>query len=528
MSNTNNTILHNVVPVATAIPAFVGYTQHTAINGVSVLQKAIQINSLAEFYSLFGSEPPSSKFKLELTPANLDVQLADGNSYILEVENGYSRLFGAIQLFYANGGLTCIVVSVDDYNSKPDPVVLKTGLDVLLQEKEPTIIVIPDAADLVDESILSNTANYMANKYQPAYDLQSEMITHCGEKTQSRFAILDIPNGFKEPTNNTTQSIDAFRDNVTSVLAISNSYAAAYYPWLETSIFKKKAITHLNISDAALVKLNTILRIELAAALDPAIDTHGKLDVLISYLTKTAFKSTASTAIQYALLTPENQEKEQANASKALLALSVSYSKILDVILKKFNLMAPSAAIAGVYTSVDTQRGVWKAPANVFLQKVIAPSITVNKETQEYLNVSNSGKSICAIRFFSAKGTCVWGARTLEGNSNEWRYVSVRRTIIFIEQSIALALKPFALEPNDANTWVQIKAMVENFLLGIWREGGLMGAKPSVAFAVTIGLGSSMTANDLQLGVLRIYVSVALIRPAEFHVITLTQKMAAP
>ncbi|HNK27884.1 MAG TPA: phage tail sheath C-terminal domain-containing protein, partial [Ferruginibacter sp.] len=109
--------------------------------------------------------------------------------------------------------------------------------------------------------------------------------------------------------------------------------------------------------------------------------------------------------------------------------------------------------------------------------------------------------------------------RTLDGNSMDWRYVSVRRTITFIEQSIQKGAGWVVFEPNDAHTWAALKAMIENFLLGLWRQGALAGAKPEEAFTVHIGLGTSMTAVDILEGILRVFVNVAVSRPAEFIVI---------
>jgi phage tail sheath protein FI len=128
--------------------------------------------------------------------------------------------------------------------------------------------------------------------------------------------------------------------------------------------------------------------------------------------------------------------------------------------------------------------GVWKAPANVSLASVVRPAVPISNQQQEDLNAPSSGKSVNAIREFTGRGVLVWGARTLAGNDNEWRYVPVRRLAIFVEASIKKALLPFVFEPNDASTWTAIQAMTTNFLLEIWKQGGLMGAKPEDAFSV--------------------------------------------
>jgi hypothetical protein len=191
----------------------------------------------------------------------------------------------------------------------------------------------------------------------------------------------------------------------------------------------------------------------------------------------------------------------------------------------RLNLLPPSAAVAGIYAMVDSSRGVWKAPANVSLNGVISPAVNLSHEEQEELNVSVQGKSINAIRSFVGQGVLVWGARTLDGNSQDWRYINVRRTMIMLEESCRLALGAMVFEPNEVGTWAAIKGMLQNFLTGIWKRGGLAGAAPDDAFSVHVGLGETMTAQDILDGVLRVTVLVAITRPAEFIAITFMQQM---
>nr|MDA3857097.1 phage tail protein [Roseovarius sp.] len=215
----------------------------------------------------------------------------------------------------------------------------------------------------------------------------------------------------------------------------------------------------------------------------------------------------------------------QQTLDKTLRALCPAYADITRAIATGMNTLPPGAAMAGIYTMVDNSRGVWKAPANVSLSSVSSPTVTINHDQQETLNVSTTGKSINAIRPFVGEGTLVWGARTLDGNSLDWRYINVRRTMIMIEESIKLAAKAYVFEPNVANTWVTIRAMIENFLTGVWKQGGLAGAVPADAFSVHVGLGDTMTPEDVLEGILRITVMVALTRPAEFIEITFRQQM---
>ncbi|GAB7215210.1 hypothetical protein DZJ_48330 [Dickeya ananatis] len=198
---------------------------------------------------------------------------------------------------------------------------------------------------------------------------------------------------------------------------------------------------------------------------------------------------------------------------------------MLENIRRQQNLLPPAASMAGIYTMVDNARGVWKAPANVSLNAVVSPSVNISADEQEDLNVTTQGKSINALRTFTGEGTLVWGARTLDGNSLDWRYVNVRRTMIMLEESIKQAAKAYVFEPNTANTWVSMESMIENFLFGIWKRGGLAGASPEDAYSVDVGLGKTMTPQDILEGILRITVLVAISRPAEFIEITFQQQM---
>ena len=214
------------------------------------------------------------------------------------------------------------------------------------------------------------------------------------------------------------------------------------------------------------------------------------------------------------------------NHHQGLLAASPTYKNVLAELTEVENLLPPSAAMAGLYTMVDNSRGVWKSPANVSVNSVIKPSLNITHDDQEMLNVdAMSGKSINAIRTFPGIGTLVWGGRTLDGNSLDWRYINVRRTIIMLEQSIKLALRSYVFEPNDANTWVTVRSMITNFLTDKWKQGALAGSSPDDAFSVDIGLGSTMTSVDILEGKMLVTIKLAIVRPAEFIVVTFQQQM---
>jgi phage tail sheath protein FI len=152
--------------------------------------------------------------------------------------------------------------------------------------------------------------------------------------------------------------------------------------------------------------------------------------------------------------------------------------------------------------------------------------VKLDNQQQEDLNVDvNAGKSINAIRPFTGKGTLVWGARTLAGNDNEWRYISVRRFFNMVEQSVKLSTGWAVFEPNDVNTWIRVKAMIENYLTNLWKAGALAGPTPDAAFFVNIGLGTTMSAVDILEGRMNIEIGMAAVRPAEFIILKFSHKL---
>lgn len=202
-------------------------------------------------------------------------------------------------------------------------------------------------------------------------------------------------------------------------------------------------------------------------------------------------------------------------------------SSIVTNITQTINTMPPSSSIAGAYAKVDNTRGVWKAPANVSLNSVKAPSVVISHDDQANINVDAvAGKSINAIRTFTGKGTMVWGARTLAGNDNEWRYISVRRFFNMVEESCKKSTEPFVFEPNDSKTWVKVQTMIENFLTNLWRQGALQGAKAEHAFYVAVGLGKTMSAQDILEGRMIVEIGMAVVRPAEFIILRFSHKLA--
>lgn len=475
---------NSVVEVATAVPAFIGYTEKAVNGNKSLLNKPWKISSMAEFRTYFG-DAPKPQFSLE-EKATENAILFNSKSYVPTRKDRFALYYNML-FFYANGGGPCYVVSVGDYSAeKVEKDKLEAGIVPLIKEQEPTMLVIPEAVTL-------ETAD-------DCYALQGAMLQHCGYQMRNRVALFDIYNGFKDRKDPDGDVVNKFREAIGSNFL---DFSAAYYPWLNTSIVQENELDFENLD---IEQLKTLLQEESDASTMP----DAKKEQVKAYIDQ---------------LAAGLPDVERSTLHKIFSQISPLYREIMKEIRNALNLLPTSAAMAGVYTMVDNTKGVWKAPANVSVATVISPAVNISHEEQEDLNVPLSGKSVNAIRFFTGEGIKVWGARTLDGNSLDWRYINVRRTMIMLEESVRNAAKAYVFDPNVANTWVNVKSMISNFLNGIWKRGGLAGAVPDDAYSVHVGLGETMTPEDILEGIMRVTVLVAIVRPAEFIEITFQQQM---
>lgn len=523
-----NAFPNSVVEAPTAIPAFIGYTER-AVNGNDDLTNVPwKISSMTEYIQYFGGGP-DLKF---------EVDIKDG-SLCIEGKNSYT-LYYNMMLFFANGGGACYIVSVGSYKDALKKDSMITGLGKLTLEQEITLVAIPEAVNL------SSSEEFK--------DIQQQMLSHCGNTMKNRFALLDIYPKANEKTKIEDQ-VNFFCDNIGSSFL---SYGAAYFPWLNTSIVGERdlkgdmftwtdnAYIHRTQLDAGfaeiveslfveefeikenVVKNNHTFKLEEVVKGNIYADGDTKETKAIGWIESVIDFKEAETGkvikkdVKVVWLFSNNVDKQALH--QALYNVSSVYKQAIKGVLKNLNLFPPSAAMAGIYTMVDNSRGVWKAPANVTLNYVGSTVEDIDDEQQADLNTPTHGKAVNVIRLFRGEGVKVWGARTLDGNSLDWRYVNVRRTLLFLEESIKNAARAYVFEPNDAGTWINMKCMIDSFLRSVWKRGGLAGATPEDAFEVHIGLGDTMTAEDILDGIMRITVLVAVTHPAEFIEITFQQQ----
>jgi phage tail sheath protein FI len=444
----------SIAPVETAIPAFIGYTEKADdVTAGDLHLIPTRITSLVEYERYFGKAQLETAIKVTITHNTNDGTISR-TATLAEASRSKHILYYAMQMFFANGGGPCYIVSVGPFKTLGtdlDEGELELGLKAIKTEDEITLIVFPEAQNLTSLS-----------KFGTLHDLA---LAQCAE-LQNRFTIMDIHGG--------THSLS---DPATFLLAVAD--------------FRNQGIGINNL--------------KYGAAYAPNIAT-----ILAYAYDKSQTQVTIDGAMQ--MMSAVNDQ-----------SLQLAMAAIADMALN----LPPSSTMAGIYASVDNSRGVWKAPANVSIINVIEPIIPLTSSDQETMNVDAlAGKSVNAIRAFTGRGTLVWGARTLAGNDNEWRYVNVRRFFIFVEQSTKNATQQFVFESNDANTWVKTQGMIENFLTTQWRQGALQGIKPEHAFYVSVGLGKTMTALDILEGRMYVEIGMAAVRPAEFIILRFSHKMA--
>ncbi|KXH79152.1 phage tail sheath C-terminal domain-containing protein [Chryseobacterium kwangjuense] len=612
----------SVAQIATAIPAFIGYTEKGPL-------VPVRITSFMEFEQIFGKAPSPDTVTIDI-----------GND-VYKVTESKFKLYNSLSLFYANGGGTCYIVSLGKYSDNPAFSAAKDftdGLDLLRSFDEPTLLLSPDAVNLSDNNLAA---------------VQQQMLLQCSD-LMDRFSILDIITLSAPNKTDLIASVESFRDKLGNM---NLKYGAAYYPHLNINssykfrfnkidaqvnfagiyasdpvvapmitkfksqydlvykataptgfIFewnkaafqtnKDKVVIANDFSNtnayftklvnllSKLGKTSTITDADLKTYVENVISTSlkpylqslidlkavyntlkdpattnvfvagkqisqtivaadfeaiwGALTVSASNLfTGTLETTPALTAdlskIQFALdklrtlilnamnsamTSIENYIEQEENTLTSNMPL---YAEIVAKLSVSMNTVPPSGAMAGIYAQTDRTRGVWKSPANISINGIIGLTDDINDTEQEDMNIHPTGKSVNALRKFTGSGFLVWGGRTLAGNSNDWRFINVRRLANMIEESAKKACMQFVFEPNAAQTWVNVKGMIENYLTTVWNDGGLVGAKAEHAFFVQVGLGQTMSAQDILEGRMIVKIGYAPSRPAEFIILEFKQ-----
>lgn len=285
----------------------------------------------------------------------------------------------------------------------------------------------------------------------------------------------------------------------------SNEYAGLYIGDDKGPTQRTGIQSFLEISDVSIMAIPGIID----ASVQSALITHCE-NTASRFAILDAAENTTSV---------EDLKKHREQFDTTYAAMYHPWLSTYDALLKKNIFVPPSAAMAGIYARVDNTRGVWKAPANEVVRNVTGLSVTYNEAEQAKLNPNG----INLIRTLPGMGIRVWGARTCSSDGN-WKYINVRRLFIYLEESIKSNTGWAVFEPNDENLWSRVSGTIRVFLTTLWREGALVGSSADEAFFVNVGK-STMTQDDILNGRLICVIGVAPVRPAEFVIFRITQKM---
>ena len=198
-------------------------------------------------------------------------------------------------------------------------------------------------------------------------------------------------------------------------------------------------------------------------------------------------------------------------------ALYYPWVRILDPVTRQEVNMPPSGFVTGIYARNDTQRAVYKAPANEVVNLALGFEQVINKGQQEVLNP----EGINCFRFFEDRGYRLWGARLISSDP-EWKYVNLRRYFAYLEHSIDKGTQWAVFEPNGDALWANVRRTISDFLLNEWHSGALAGDKPENAYFVKCDR-TTMTQNDIDNGRMVCLIGVAPLYPAEFVIFRIGQ-----
>ena len=475
------------------------------------------------------------------------------------------NLYAAMELFFSNGGGNCFVISVGNYwgdptltaNSGAPATPIKVadlidGLDVANNTRGATMLVVPEACMLAPVPATASTSA----SYSDYGNVVKTMLQQAAT-LQDRVAIIDLPGAldpaFWSPDGMTAQANYFFA--AIAPAAAYFSYGAAYGPALESSLLSVSDVDYTNLAGttASQTLINNLLTsqalqqypvgsdgsyapsfVAIAARIAAAFPAAGTLTAFgapagVTSTVPSADKTPVNLLVSMpaaAYTLPANPDAATRQAlDQYLLNATPLLGNIQQILANQLNVVPPSGVLAGVWAQNDANRGVWNAPANISLNQIVAPKVQLSDAQQGDFNVPLNGNAIDILRAVVNRGTVVWGARTLDGNSLDYRYIQVRRTLNYIEQSIKTALQQFVFAANDGGTWATVTAAISNFLTQFWQAGGLMGDKASDAFTVACGVPTTMSGLDVLNGYMIVNVTVQLIHPAEFIELTFSQTM---
>lgn len=455
-----------VVPIA--IPAFIGYTEKAMQGNESLINVPTTINSLEEYQQLFGGAP-SLTFELINSSATIS------NRYYL---------FESIKLFYENGGGTCYVISVGNYDNPiaqddlAEPMSEQRG--ALFRVDKATMVVIPDAVSL---------------RSTECHKLYYTVLKHCLWYGH-RIGLFDVHGGFSAETHE--QNVASFRGAVASDTRFLK-YGVAYYPWVRVNIVEESTLS-FNDFENGMGDLKKLARTFEAAERDQVLQLINNLPPI-----NTRDRDAERLEIE------NNKELHQ-----RLLTISPGYQQVIKEMSFRANLLPVSGLVAGFFARADKELGTWMSTYDIPLKGVLEPAVPLSANQQKQLRIDPvSGKSINPIATDPEKGVLIMGSRTLAGNDSEYRHVSVKRTKAMIEKSLEEAITNFRKTPDHKGPIErrEIKAKMVQFLTALWEKGVLDGASMEGAFSIKDDFDLDENNREIKYGLIQFKVKYSVASP---------------
>lgn len=528
---------HTITPAPTSITAFVGYTHPWK---TATFNTAIQLFSFSDYETYFGGLYTSGYFDNNVAQAVYAFFLNGGNNaYVVGLQP--EALSAAPPVQFGN--------DPDDYafqaKINPDPAIPGVGMQFYALEP----------GDIVPMTATVTNLRNSTGANPPVFDTFDLIITYGTRIEVYRSVNITIQQG-------KAGSLDKLINNISTLVTVApisgNSYGSAFayttlpptaptvnftlgtivaYPTLPSPIpstftgsFSPSDFINVFQANSSLdnVQIFNLLLV-------PGVSDNTVVSAALAFAErKRAFALVDPPPQATAFLVPSSGLPDIESLVGSIPtsqngALYFPYLKTTDPISSLPTQVAPSGYVAGICATTDSTRGVWKAPAGMAAVLIgttgPVPTGVMNDMQQGVLNSPTSPTTpVNCLRTFGSS-TVVYGARTLVGTNTAFaqsKYVPVRRMTLFIEQSLVTSLTWVVFEPNDEPLWLAIRMTIEAFLLSLFNQGALQGDTPSDAFQVKCDK-TTTTPADQQNGIVNIVIGVALLKPAEFVVITISQ-----
>jgi phage tail sheath protein FI len=511
--------VHNIVGVSTASTAFVDFFTQGPM-GIPTL-----VNNFTQFQTMFGGLDERSEASYGILQYFLNggqtawiVRVAAGSPEPSSVTLEDKASKGTLTVTASSAGLWGNNLQVGiDYNTTSPTTTFNLVVRLVDSASKPTQVL--NSEIYRNLSMSSSSANFAVGVVNAASALIQ--LKSLGTGTSPVTTGTDVIGPIANPTstaytavsNTTTPANDG---TIPDATALKNGIATLDH--LDPYIFNILCVP----AAATLVAAGAPDSTNIAGVYSDAAsfcDTHRAMLIVDIPSTIDSTSSTAATGVLNWLSTLQTKGFEP-DANSAIYFPTLQVSDPLNG--GRLRNVGASGTLAGIWASTDASRGVWKSPAGI--------DATVSGASLAYImNDSDSAAinpmGINGLRNFKTYGNVVWGARTMQGAdqlASQWAYIAVRRTALYIEESLLEGLKWVVFEPNDTPLWSQIRLNVTSFMQNLFRQGAFQGSSAASAYFVKCD-SETTTQTDINSGIVNIVVGFAPLKPAEFVILQIQQ-----